>query len=305
MKRSAFFLALGLAVLPQMLHAQVPDSIAAELRDIGRVVDAGRTNAAYAPLHTLMPVDGIGVERDVAYGPHALNKLDVFFSDPDKGAGKPVVVFAHGGGFTGGSKHRDGSFTYDHMMMWLVENGIVGVNIDYRLAPDDPFPAAQEDLAAAIQWTNENIAQYGGDLEKIVLSGQSAGASLVGNHIGLAQFHGPDGIGVVAAHMSSGQFEVTGPSPYYGDDPATFAERSSFQGIVDSGLPLMINRAELDPPDIAEQSDKLNAALCAAGRCPVFVLSADHNHNSQLYALGTDDTIISTPLLAFIRAHTE
>jgi triacylglycerol lipase len=305
MKRATLSLALGLAALPVAALAQVPPNIAAELEEIGRVVDAGRTNALYAPLQELMPIDGIGVERNIAYGPHELNTMDVFFSDPDRGTTKPVIIFAHGGGFTGGSKHRDGSFTYDHYMVWAVENGMVGVNMDYRLAPDDPWPAAQHDLAAVIQWTKENIAEYGGDPNQIVLSGQSAGASLVANHVGHSQFHGPDGVGVVAAHFSSGQYEVTEPSPYYGDDPALFAERSSLPGIVASGLPIMINRAELDPPDIAEQNDKLRDALCAAGRCPVFVLSEDHNHNSQLYAVRTDDTMITDPLLEFIRAHTD
>jgi triacylglycerol lipase len=305
MKRSSLVLAFGLALLPLSASAQVPADMAAEMENIGRVVDAQRTQALYAPLHDLMPVAGIGVERDIAYGPHELNKMDVFFSDPDRGAGKTVVIFAHGGGFTGGSKHRPGAFGADHYMMWLVENGIVGVNIDYRLAPDDPFPAAQEDLVAVIQWTKDNIARYGGDPEKIILSGQSAGASLMGNHIGLSQFHGPNGPGVIAAHFSSGQYEVTDASPYYGDNPALFAERSSLNGIVASNIPIMINRAELDPPDIAAQSDKLRDALCAAGRCPVFVFSEDHNHNSQMYSIRTDDQIISGPLLEFIRANSD
>jgi dienelactone hydrolase len=305
MNRSTLCFGLGLALLPVAALAQVPADIAAELENIGRVVDAGRTNALYRPHQELMPIAGIGVERNIAYGPHALNTMDVFFSDPERGDGKPVIIFAHGGGFTGGSKHRDGSFTYDHFMIWAVENGMVGVNMDYRLAPDDPWPAAQLDLAAVIQWTKENIAQYGGDPDKIVLSGQSAGASLVANHVGHPQFHGPDGIGIVAAHFSSGTYEVTGPSDYYGDDPSKFTERSSLPGIVASNLPLMINRAELDPPDIAAQNDKLRDALCAAGRCPVYVYAEDHNHNSQLYAVRTDDTMITEPLLAFIRAHTD
>jgi triacylglycerol lipase len=304
MNRSTLGIAIILAALPLVALAQVPPHIAAELEKIGRVVDAANTRALYEADQELMPVAGVGVERNIAYGPHKLNTMDVFFSDPDRGTGKPVIVFAHGGGFTGGSKHRDGSFTYDHYMIWAVENGIVGVNMDYRLAPDDPWPAAQLDLAAVIAWTKDNIARYGGDPNKIVLSGQSAGAGLVANHVGHLQFHGPDGIGVVAAHFSSGSYEVTGPSAYYGDDPALFAERSSLPGIVASGLPLMINRAELDPPEIAEQNDKLRDALCAAGRCPVFVLSEDHNHNSQLYAIRTGDTTITAPLLEFIRAHT-
>lgn len=305
MNRSTLGLAIGLAALPITALAQVPPDIAAELVKIGRVVDAGNTRALYTADQELMPIAGIGVERNIAYGPHELNTMDVFFSDPDRGTGKPVIIFAHGGGFTGGSKHRDGSFTYDHFMVWAVENGMVGVNMDYRLAPDDPWPAAQLDLAVVIEWTKENIAQYGGDPDQIILSGQSAGAGLVANHVGHPQFHGPDGIGVIAAHFSSGSYEVTGPSAYYGDDPALFAERSSLPGIVASGLPIMINRAELDPPRIAEQGDKLRDALCAVSRCPVFVMSEDHNHNSQLYAIRTGDTTITEPLLEFIRAHTD
>ncbi len=304
MNRSTLCLALGLAALPIAALAQVPPDIAAELEKIGRVVDAGNTRALYTADQEMMPIAGIGVERNLAYGPHALNTMDVFFSDPARGAGKPVIIFAHGGGFTGGSKHRDGSFTYDHFLVWAVENGMVGVNMDYRLAPDDPWPAAQLDLVAVIEWTKHNIAQYGGDPDQIILSGQSAGASLVANHVGHSQFHGPDGIGAVAAHFSSGSYEVTGPSAYYGDDPAHFAERSSMPGIVASNLPLMINRAELDPPRIADQNDKLRDALCAVGRCPVFVMSEDHNHNSQLYAVRSGDATITAPLLEFIRANT-
>jgi len=67
----------------------------------------------------------------------------------------------------------------------------------------------------------------------------------------------------------------------------------------------MINRAELDPPEIAAQNDKLMQALCDAGRCPVFVLSQNHNHNSQMYAIGTADLTVSRPLLEFIRRHTQ
>ena len=304
MNRPILSLALALSALPVAAFAQVPADIAAELEKIGRVVDANNTRALYDPLQELMPIGGIGVERNITYGPHELNTMDVFFSDPDKGAGKPVIIFAHGGGFTGGSKHRDGNFTYDHYMVWAVENGMVGVNMDYRLAPDDPWPAAQLDLATVIEWTKNNIAQYGGDPGQIILSGQSAGAGLVANHVGHRQFHGPDGIGVIAAHFSSGTYEVTGPSAYYGDDPSKFAERSSLPGIVASGLPIMINRAELDPPDIAAQNDKLRDALCAAARCPVFVFSGDHNHNSQLYAVRTDDQTVTGPLLEFIRANT-
>ena len=95
MNRSTLCLALGLAALPLAALAQVPHDIAAEIEKIGRVVDAGNTRALYTADQEVMPIAGIGVERNIAYGPHALNTMDVFFSDPARGAGKPV----------GGSKH--------------------------------------------------------------------------------------------------------------------------------------------------------------------------------------------------------
>jgi triacylglycerol lipase len=249
----------------------------------------------------MMPIPGITAERDIAFGQDPLQKLDVFTSGT--GAGKPVLLFAHGGGFTGGDKRRPGAFQADNIMIWAVQNGMVGINTNYRLAPKDPFPAAQHDLAAAIAWAKANAARYGGDPNKIVLMGQSAGASLVANHLAMPQFHPPGGPGVDAAYLSSGQFEVTEASDYYGNDPAKFAERSSFAGLLKTNVPLFVARAELDPPEIAAQSDKLNKALCDAGRCPTFLITKDHNHNSQLYAVGTGDETVTRPLLEFIRKY--
>ena len=302
MKRYALSLAFAIVVAPSLCAAQVPPEIAAELRAIGRVVSAGPTSALFLPLHDLTIPDGIAVERDVVYGPHELNKMDIFTTGTD-GATRPVLIFAHGGGFARGDKHREGAAHYDNLMIWAAQQGMVGVNINDRLAPDDPWPAAQDDLVSVINWTKQNIARYGGDPNKIMLGGQSAGAGLIANHLAHAQLHGPDGHGVIAAYLSSGQYEITGPSAYYGDDPALWAERSSFPHLANLTIPMFLTRAELDPPGIAEQGDKLNQALCAAGNCPTFIVSKDHNHNSQIYAIRTGDETITKPLSQFLQEH--
>ena len=56
--------------------------------------------------------------------------------------------------------------------------GVLGVNIEYRLAPEHKFPTALEDCVAAFEWVVTNIAEYGGDPDKIVVAGDSAGGNL-------------------------------------------------------------------------------------------------------------------------------
>jgi triacylglycerol lipase len=86
---------------------------------------------------------------------------------------RPVLVFVHGGGFTGGNRRTGDSPFYDNIMLWALKNGMVGVNMTYRLAPQSQWPAAQQDIASALAWVQDNIASHGGDPSRIVLMGHS------------------------------------------------------------------------------------------------------------------------------------
>ena len=86
----------------------------------------------------------------------------------------PVLVYYHGGGWVVGS--RD---THDSLCRLIANSGpFVVVSVDYRMGPEDPFPAAVEDSVAALNWTAENIADYNGDPENIAVGGDSAGGNL-------------------------------------------------------------------------------------------------------------------------------
>ena len=61
--------------------------------------------------------------------------------------------------------------------------GLVGVNMTYRLAPDATFPDGAQDVAAAVTWVRENIADYGGDPEQIFIIGKSAGVEHVAGYV--------------------------------------------------------------------------------------------------------------------------
>src|SRR3954451_6577322 len=168
-----FFIAalFALTATSSVVLAQVPPDIAEGLRKIGPINDPPGTAKHYAPLFADQkePYPNVTIVRDIAYGTDPLQKLDVFTATP--GAGKPVVMHLHGGGFERGDKRREGSPYYDNIMLWLTRQDMVGVNINYRLAPKHTWPAAHEDLAAAVRWAQANIVQYGGDPDRIALWG--------------------------------------------------------------------------------------------------------------------------------------
>ncbi|EGP89960.1 uncharacterized protein MYCGRDRAFT_68502 [Zymoseptoria tritici IPO323] len=86
----------------------------------------------------------------------------------------PVVINFHGGGFTLGSPHDDARWCRT-----VVDNmNAVVVSVDYRLAPEHPFPTAVEDGVDAVIWLHNHAAEFGISREKICLSGFSSGANM-------------------------------------------------------------------------------------------------------------------------------
>jgi acetyl esterase len=93
---------------------------------------------------------------------------------PHPGEGLPVLVFAHGGGWVMG-----GLDTHDALCREIaVRAGTVVVSVDYRLAPEHPFPASLEDFHAAARWVAGNASRVGGDPERVAVGGDSAGGNL-------------------------------------------------------------------------------------------------------------------------------
>lgn len=86
----------------------------------------------------------------------------------------PVVLYFHGGGFVFGSVEEA-----DPVCAALaVRTPCLVVSVDYRLAPEHPFPAALEDARAALAWLGAEAPSLGGDPDRIIVAGESAGANL-------------------------------------------------------------------------------------------------------------------------------
>ena len=141
------------------------------------------TRDLLAPLHRRAPYPGVKVARDLSYGPDARNRLDVFAPEQPGGGRRPVLLFVHGGGFTGGDKSQPDSPFYDNIGAWAVENGMVGATMTYRLAPQHQWPAAAEDVARAVAWVGATIADHGGDPARVFLMGHSAGAAHAAGYV--------------------------------------------------------------------------------------------------------------------------
>ena len=108
-------------------------------------------------------------------GPPGAPDVRVLISRPKQADGPlPVLLHIHGGAFC--IMHPDSFVGME--ASWAIGHQCVVVSVDYRLAPEHPFPAGPEDCYAALLWTAANADELGIDLERLVVTGGSAGGAL-------------------------------------------------------------------------------------------------------------------------------
>jgi acetyl esterase/lipase len=292
---------------------QLPQDVIARLRALDSAITPELAQASWAlltPFHEKLGYTAPRIVRDLRYGGHERHRLDVHAGGEPSGDrtanhGVPVFVFVHGGGFVAGDKHHPGTPTYDLVGAWAVRHGWVGVNITYRYAPEVKWPAGAEDVAAAVAWLRENIAAYGGDPDRIIVAGNSAGATHVAD---FAAGHGGDLAGVRGAALISGIYTArpaapgAPPHPYYGVPDAVHA---SLPCLVESPVPLLFAVAERDPDRFhAAAAEAVTAWTARHGTVPDLVWMDGHNHMSAVGSLGVDEPALGVALARFVERHT-
>jgi acetyl esterase/lipase len=135
------------------------------------IVVGGCANAVFLFANAPTAFGSFEQQRDLAYGQDPRQRLDVYA--PRQAASRPVVIFWYGGSWTKGSKAN-----YRFVGAALAERGFVTVIPDYRLYPAVTFPAFCEDGAHALAWVEAHAQEFGGDPQRIVLMGHSAGAHM-------------------------------------------------------------------------------------------------------------------------------
>jgi acetyl esterase/lipase len=295
---AALFLALaGVTASAQMTN--LPDGVETEIAAMGARLDSSISTRSYALMQPLQaPREDLSAGQDVAYGDDPSRKLDIYARKHRASALVPVVVFVHGGGFTSGDK-RNG----DNVAAWFAREGMVGISMNYRLAPAVAWPAQSLDIGAAVAWLGANAARYGGDARRIVLIGFSSGGAVVASYLFDQSIVTPrDGVvgGVLISGSGLGYRGVR--AVYYGDDPAQAAERQPRAHVRESRLPIFISVSEFDTAGDGAESFELAAALCARdGKCPPFLRLSGHNHITGPSSIDTADERLGRRLLEFVK----
>ena len=278
-----------------------PD-LRAKLESLGRNLTPemlGGTTQAFAAMATGSNPE-VEVTRDCEYGDDPRHRLDLFRKADTTGA--PVLVFVHGGGFVMGDKRSAETPFYDNIGVFAAQQGFVGITITYRLAPAHRFPAGPEDLAAVVRWLKANVAQYGGDPDKIVLSGQSAGAAHVASYVAHKAHHVAEGGGIAGAILMSGIYDTLSCAPnefhkaYYGEDPAGWGAASCMAGLIETTIP------EFDPEDFQRQAAQFVGLWGKAhGTYPEMRFLSGHNHLSPAQSIGSGIRVVERMVAGFVR----
>jgi acetyl esterase/lipase len=197
----------------------------------------------------------------------------------DVPAPAPAIVYFHGGGFTVGDLD-----VYDASVRELCAAArAVVISADYRLAPEDPFPAAIEDAAAALRWTVQRAEALGLDPARVGVGGDSAGGNLAAVVALLARDEGirlahqlliypmldPDCAGASHAENAEGYFLTEAAVRWYwkqyldgrklAGDPLVAPAEAELAGLA----PATIVTAEYDP--CRDDGDAFAEAMAAAG----------------------------------------
>ena len=244
--------------------------------------------------------------KDIAYfegvgKDSAKHKLDLFL--PPNPENAPVFFFVHGGAWVQGDKNFLG--IYSAIGKLAAQNGMIGVVISYRLTPKVRHPSHAEDVARAIAWTAKNIKNYGGDPEKIILCGHSAGGHLVSlvccdpSYLKAEKVNPSSIKGVISI---SGVYEIPKLilSNVFGNDPENKFQASPITHVRKDLPPFLILCADKELPLCTSvDCKKFQKALEENGNPVKFQEIASSNHMKMIFDAGKPEKQVANLILQF------
>lgn len=144
----------------------------ADYKDL--VVGRAQIKELTAAILSQVDTSGVKVRDELVPGPDGASGVRVRVYTPDRVAAPSLLFGVHGGGFTTGDLDTD----HEANLELARDLGVVVVSVDYRLAPEAPFPAGLEDCYAALVWSVKNAGELGIDPARVVIRGGSAGGGL-------------------------------------------------------------------------------------------------------------------------------
>ena len=292
-------------------RAGMPEHVASELAVMGDTVTSDvftKSRALYEAVPRVYGPDEVEVVKDLTYGPHERHKLDVHTATHRRWPEPvPVVMFFHSGDLAADTKEA-----HVNVGEYFASLGFVGVNGTYRPASEIAWPEAARDIGAAVTWVKENIAEYGGDPEKIFVIGAGVGATHVATYVFRPELmpaatEAPAGAILVSGSYSLDPDNLTGSlMSYYGQDTGRWPEMTVAGRISRTDIPVLLTMAEFDPVEYQRSTITLAQELMMQhGVVPRFRQLLGHNHFSQQASIGTGDSMLSSAILDLIQTTTQ
>jgi arylformamidase len=263
----------------------------------------------------------VNVTRDIPYAAPALERqvLDVYA--PAGAKGLPVVFWIHGGGWQAGDKS-----SVQLKPQVFVDRGFVFVSTNYRLLPNVEMGVIIRDIAKSIRWVHDHIAEHGGDPQRLLVMGHSAGAQLAALVCTDGRYLKAEGLslGIIrgCVPVDGDTYDVPaiietaetrrrvhgqpqakfGHREKFGNDPEKHRDFSAVTHVAkDKGIPPFLILHVADHPDNAAQAHRLGAVLKAAG-IPTKVFGAQETNHTKINAnLGIPDDPSTVALFEFVQ----
>jgi acetyl esterase/lipase len=263
---------------------------------------------------------GQEVKRDIPYTKNAdkLQTLDVYA--PANAKGLPVVFWIHGGGWQAGDK----SEVYDKPKV-LNAKGFILVSTNYRLLPNVDMGTLTRDVAKAIRWVHDHIAEHGGDPKRMLIMGHSAGAQLAALLCTDERYLKEEGLSFAiikgCVPVDGDTYDIPAmievaemrqrlhglPLPKmghrikFGNDPEKHKAFSAVTHVAkNKGIPPFLILYVAGHPDVTAQALRLGNVLKSA-EVPVTLFGArETTHNKINADLGKSDDPATTALFAFV-----
>lgn len=233
----------------------------------------------------------------IAYGTNPKQALDVY-EPKEKGTGRPVFIFLHGGGMREGDRAQ-----YGWVARPFARHGIVTIVASYRLTPAFHYPDQTEDAREILRWAFEHVKSYGGDPARLYIAGHSAGAILSASvalrRNWLAAMSLPADL-IKGFVPVSGSYDVTASPTIseYVPDPKLRAEASPLLNI-DAPPPAAVIGVGSVERQLAPSRALAEKLQEKGGRVQLVVLDGMEHHETAL-AVGDDKSQLFQAILHMI-----
>ena len=231
-------------------------AVASVAKHVAKKTNASRNNCA----------SKIGIRKDLEYSRAGGESLRLDACVPDGNGPFPAVILVHGGGWTSGDKTKG----VDPLFAPFSKSGLGWFSINYRHAPKHRYPAAVEDVEAAIRWVKEHAAEFKVDPKRLALLGESAGGHLV----------------AMAVVRAKDDTRVAAAVPFYA--PVDLVADTERRGGLSLSLRDLFGRSyEVDDAGRATPARSFADQLCPFGPAAVSAGPRHGRHERALQSVGT------------------